>query len=324
MTRGASSARSVVTCVNAAIVAALAAGLPGRRPRGANHLLSQLHVYKDVDGCPLLIEAHVPENTAKARPALVWIHGGALIMGHRQVPDSHAAVYNAAGYVVVSPDYRLAPEVTVKEVLDDVRDAYSWMRTQGPDLLGIDPSRIAVMGHSAGGYLSLMCGSFLQPRPKAIVSYYGYGDIAAPWIAKASAFHKSQIPDVPRDRALRAVKKHKVMLDGRVTGRGDFYHYCRQQGVWTREVTGYDVNVAPEKVSAYCPNRHIDRDFSPTILLHGDQDTDVPYEQSVETCEHLKTHLVEHEFISLPGQEHGFPVTPELFTSVTAFLDVHV
>src|SRR5262249_38186617 len=96
------------------------------------------------------------------------------------------------------------------------------------------------------------------------------------------------------------------------------------RGVWTREVIGHDVDVAPEKILAYCPNQRIDRDFPPTMLLHGDEDTDVPYEQPVEVRAHLEKHRVEHEFILLRGEGHGFPVTPELFARVTAFLDVHV
>ena len=73
-------------------------------------------------------------------PVLIWIHGGALIMGHRQnINRAQLDRYLNAGYTVVSIDYRLAPETKLKEILDDIQDANRWVRQRGPDLFRIDP-----------------------------------------------------------------------------------------------------------------------------------------------------------------------------------------
>src|SRR5258708_16420235 len=83
-----------------------------------------------------------------------------------------------AGYVVVSIDYRLAPETKLPAILEDVEDACKWVRDKGPGLAHIDPKRIAVMGGSAGGYLTLTAGFRANPPPQALVSFWGHVDLA--------------------------------------------------------------------------------------------------------------------------------------------------
>jgi dipeptidyl aminopeptidase/acylaminoacyl peptidase len=53
------------------------------------------------------------------------------------------------------------------------------------------------------------------------------------------------------------------------------------------------------------PIRNVTKDYPPTILIHGEEDTDVPFEQSLMMAEILKKQSVEHELISVPGGEHG-------------------
>ena len=101
-------------------------------------------------------------------------------MGNRSWLGSPVLVqkYLDAGYAIISIDYRLAPQAKLNQILEDLDEAYRWVRTDGPKLFHIDPNRIAVVGHSAGGYLALMAAFRLAPRPAAVVSFYGYGDIA--------------------------------------------------------------------------------------------------------------------------------------------------
>ncbi|MBI2942046.1 MAG: prolyl oligopeptidase family serine peptidase [Chloroflexi bacterium] len=54
------------------------------------------------------------------------------------------------------------------------------------------------------------------------------------------------------------------------------------------------------------PILHVTRDYPPTLLLHGDQDTDVPYEQSVTMAARLAEAEVAHELVTIPGGGHGF------------------
>ena len=53
------------------------------------------------------------------------------------------------------------------------------------------------------------------------------------------------------------------------------------------------------------PVKNVTYDYPPTMLIHGTNDTDVPFEQSLLMAEEFRKHNVEHKFITLPGAEHG-------------------
>jgi acetyl esterase/lipase len=96
----------------------------------------------------------VPSGTDQARPAVLWIHGGGMIVGSPQFEAGGAGqLARELGAVVVSPAYRLAPEDPFPAALDDCMATLGWMLANAEEL-GIDPSRIAVVGASAGGGLS--------------------------------------------------------------------------------------------------------------------------------------------------------------------------
>jgi acetyl esterase/lipase len=245
--------------------------------------------------------------------------------------------YLAAGYTVISIDYRLAPETKLPEILEDLKDGYDWVRGQGPALFHIDPDRLAVIGHSAGGYLTLMAGFWVHPRPKALISFYGYGDIAGDWYSRPSP-HYNKEPAVSPEVAYQGVGG-PVIAESQSDQRWLFYLYCRQQGLWPKEVTGYDPHTEPQAFEQFCPVRKVTTDYPPTLLLHGDQDTDVPFEQSTQMAAALKQHQIPHRLIAMKGFGHVFDVYPdnsgepiglkhpqvaEAFETVLAFLKEHV
>jgi acetyl esterase/lipase len=260
----------------------------------------------------------------------LWIHGGALVFGNREVlPPEQLNRYLQLGCAVVSIDYRLAPEAKIKFIIEDLQDAYKWVREKGPELFRIDPERIAVIGHSAGGYLTLMTGFCVSPRPKALVSFYGYGDIAGKWYSRPDPFYSKE-PAVSKDEAYQGVRGSVVSgsLDGK---RWRFYLYCRQHGLWPKEVTGHDPDKEPKEFDPFCPVRNVTKDYPPTLLLHGDKDTDVPFEQSVFMSGELERHHVEHELMRMRNLGHGFdskgmndPKIAETFDHVMAFLQKHL
>ena len=128
--------------------------------------LKRTYCYKQVSGCKIHADIYRLDD-ARNRPAIVWIHGGALISGNRaNLHPLQLEKYLDVGFNVISIDYRLAPETKLKFILEDLRDAFGWVRTQGPSLAGIDRDRVAVVGHSAGGYLALMSGVCVKPRPE--------------------------------------------------------------------------------------------------------------------------------------------------------------
>ena len=184
---------------------------------------------------------------------------------------------------------------------------------------------MAIVGHSAGGYLSLLAGTF-SPRPAAVVSFYGYGDIVGEWYCKPDPFYCEQ-PPISKEDACRVVGD--VALSEAPHNRGPFYIYCRQQGVWPKEVAGHDPETEPSVFVPFCPVRNVTPDYPPTLLLHGADDNDVPHEQSVMMAARLARAGVEHELITIPGGGHCFdlnmelPATRDAFELVLAFLKKH-
>ena len=127
---------------------------------------------------------------------------------------------------------------------------------------------------------------------------------------------------------------HRIMayaVSGAVAGlAGQLYLYYRQNGLWPREVGGHDPVKEPGFFASYCPVQNVGTDYPPTLLLHGDQDTDVPYAQSVQMAEALARHGVPHELVTMAGYGHGFdgkmddPTVQKAFLRVLDFLHSHI
>ena len=96
------------------------------------------------------LRLHRPRG-ADPDAALLWIHGGGMVIGSARQDDALCARYaEELGILVAAVDYRLAPEHPFPAPLDDCHEALVWLAAQP----GIDPARIAIGGASAGGGLA--------------------------------------------------------------------------------------------------------------------------------------------------------------------------
>lgn len=259
--------------------------------------------YKSVGNCRIKLDVY-PAFEPHG-PLIVWIHGGALIGGSRTgIHPVLRELLAKQGFAQVSIDYRLAPETKLPQILEDVRDAFDWVRTEGAAHFAFDANRLGVIGHSAGGYLTLMTGFMIQPRPKTLVSYYGYGDIVGPWYSRPDPFYCRQ-PRVSHDEAWASVGTHQIS-ETTSASRFRFYLYCRQNGLWPNEVVGLDPSADATAFDPFCPIRNVTDAYPPTLLLHGDADTDVPHQLSVDMAAALTIAGVEHRLITIPNGPHGF------------------
>ena len=286
--------------------------------------------FKQVDELAMKADVALPAGPGPY-PTIVFVHGGALIMGGREwIDPAHRDAYLGDGFAVVSIDYRLAPESRLEAIVSDLDDAVAWVRGDGTRLFGLDPGRVAIVGHSAGGYLGLLAGVRAGPRVRAIVSFYGYGDIVGSWYARPDPFYLRR-PLVSEAEAWAGVQGFPVSnVEGSANdARFRFYLFCRQQGLWPQHVAGHDPARDPGAFRPYCPVRLVTAAYPPTLLLHGDNDTDVPYEQSVLMASALEAAGVPHALITIAGGEHGFdhamdrPDVADAFGRVRVFLRRH-
>lgn len=263
--------------------------------------IKKTDIYKRVGGHDIRADLYMVEKNNA--PVIIYIHGGGMILGSRKdIFLEQAKLYNNAGFNIVSIDYRLAPETKLGEIIRDIGDALDWVRIECKKKYKMDTDKLAIIGSSAGAYLALMTGTFAN-KPKAIVSFYGYGDLLADWANKPSSFYR-QKTIISRQDADNYVNNKVISEGGRE--RWLYYLHCRQEASWIQEVSGFNPALFPEKIGALSPIYRMGWDYPPTILLHGTEDKDVPLEASLSVKEKLDQIKVANQFIVLEGLEHDF------------------
>ena len=216
-----------------------------------------------------------PTADGKPRAAVLHLHGGAMVVGSPQFEAFECGrLARELDAVVISPDYRLAPEYPFPAALDDCMATLRWMRSHA-DELGIDCDRIAVMGSSAGGGLS------------------------------AAVAQRSTDEGI----GLRAQALVYPMIDDRTALRLD--HGGRGRFMWTPASsrwawTAYlgrepQESEAPEYAA---PARRTDLAGLPPAWV-GVGDLDILYDESVDYAERLRAHGVRCELVAVPGMYHG-------------------
>jgi acetyl esterase len=103
---------------------------------------------------PIPIRIYTPHGATEPAPVLVYFHGGGFVIGDIAMVDETCRLLAAkSGCIVVSVDYRLAPEHPYPAPREDAFAATAWVAREGPSF-GADPHRLAVGGDSAGGTLA--------------------------------------------------------------------------------------------------------------------------------------------------------------------------
>ena len=258
----------------------------------------QTLTYKRTAHADLCASVYGP-STANA-PLVLFLHSGALIWGSRE--ELRPVILEPLlddGYAVVSADYRLAPATKLPEILGDVRDALAWVQSGCGGNVPVDPLRIAVLGTSAGGYLALSSGTF-RNRPKAIVSFYGYGSITEEWYTRPSEHYLKQ--ESVTDAEFRRWVDSSEETTSAAFDRFPFYVYTRQRASWIDLVCADEVRAIQE----YCPVEHVDDLYPPTFLAHGTTDSDVPFGSSERMYRILQERSIPSELLLLEGYGHAF------------------
>lgn len=236
--------------------------------------------YGQADGKILALDLYHPEGESGKRPAplVVWVHGGAWRSGSKSnVPIKRLV---REGYAIASVEYRLSTAARFPAQAQDIKTAIRFLRAKA-DEFRIDPDRIAVAGDSAGGHLAALVGvtdgieeldgsgnAGTSAAVQAIVSYYGASNLRT--ILSQSTPHGLEV----RIPAL------KLLL-----------------GALPEE--------APELAALASPVVHVDAHDPPLLLLHGDQDNQMPINQAHELAAAYERLKLPVRFEVIDGAGHG-------------------
>lgn len=148
--------RAVLAEMNAQM-AALAPAFPAIEVRE--------HRVPGPEGAPdVRVLVYLPKHAPRPLPALLWIHGGGFVLGSADQDDVQVkSIVDQVGCAAVSVDYRLAPETPHPGPVEDCYAALKWLHANAGDL-GVDASRIAIGGASAGGGLAATLGLLTRDR----------------------------------------------------------------------------------------------------------------------------------------------------------------
>ncbi|USW47297.1 Putative alpha/beta hydrolase-3 [Septoria linicola] len=272
-------------------------------------------VYKTVGKLDISLDIYLPSKTAQKVPILLWYHGGGLLQGHRNslTPWMRKAVaqHNIA---VISADYRFAPQVGVADILEDVQDSIRFIRTNLAshldDPASIDPSSLAVSGSSAGGYLALLAGLYIDPKPNVILPIYPITDPLGEF------FRDPQPPAMGRP----LVSTHVVaeFLDPKAEPVANNAGNSARQNMYIRMQA--DASLAklwkvPEDAAAakkwrLAKNVFDDR-LPPAYFLHGDADTAVGVEQADEVVGAMLGCGIEVQYERVHQKDHFLDAGPD-------------
>jgi acetyl esterase len=135
---------------------------------------------REVAGCEVRAEVVVPVG-APPHPVLLYLHGGGWVSGSPSTHRKLAHRFAQQGFLVVSPDYRLAPEHPFPAGFEDALHALGWVAREAARFGG-DPSRLAIGGDSAGANLAAAVAALAPrlsaPLPRAALLLYGVFDFA--------------------------------------------------------------------------------------------------------------------------------------------------
>jgi acetyl esterase/lipase len=211
-------------------------------------------------------------NSTKPTPIIINIHGGGWNKGVKESQSGFNTFFKA-GFAVANMEYRLSPQAKAPAAIEDTRCMLIYIINHAKEL-NIDPTKIVIMGGSAGGHLALMggllgndhrfdanCNSTENIKVAAIIDKYGITDVYD-WTF------------------------------GKLKSKSAF------------EWLG--VKVADEDfIKSVSPINYITKNSPPIFIVHGDADPTVPYQQSVDLYKKLQKNGIKSEFITLEGGLHG-------------------
>lgn len=250
-------------------------------------------VYKKVGDREIKLNLYLPlkdGQTLKGEPLLIWLDTGCW---YSDAPGN-GGIWGGwnkweaikRGFAVASVSHRPISEASFPAPMEDVRAAVRFLRKHA-DEYGYDPDRFAAAGASSGGHLSLTLGISDEKTPfnvgdnldvsgqvQRVIDYYGPADLAVVFdrYAKEAIDCIYLAVGMPREAADKANAEQYAELQARAV--------------------------------KYSPITYVDKNFAPTLILHGTNDTIVPFSQSALMYERFRIEGVRTQLVVSDGGVH--------------------
>jgi acetyl esterase/lipase len=235
--------------------------------------------YAKPDGTALKLDLFLPANEGKPTPLVIWIHGGGWQGGSKEGCPAIGLVRD--GFAVASVDYRLTDQATFPAQIFDCKAAVRFLRAHAKEN-NIDPERLGCWGASAGGHLVALLGTTI-------------GEKACEGAELGSAEQSSAV---------------QCVCDW--FGPTDFREYKAQSSdvaPMLVKLFGGKMSEKQELVKLASPALHVEKSgkkYPPFLIVQGDQDPLVPWQQSQELADKLKAAGASVELVIVKGAGHGF------------------
>ena len=233
----------------------------------------------------LLCDIYTPRSGANDTGVLMF-YGGGWSRGDRGSMREPALALAAQGFVTVAPEYRLTTESPWPAQLHDVKAAIRWMRASA-GRLGIDPVKVTIEGHSAGGQLGLVAAG--TPNVAELEGDGGNAGVSSA-VAAIAAFYPPVLFHTGDDASTGSIPAAMLLGEAETA----------------------------ELAADASPINHVSPDFPPTFLLHGAADRLVPPASTALMFEALSEAEVPVEMHVYPGLGHAFVNLPTLLHELQA------
>jgi len=237
--------------------------------------------------------AFLKKSDGQPMPVIIYIHGGGWSGGNRNMGLPFSIAFARGGYFACTISYRLSGEAIFPAQVHDVKAAVRFIREHAEQLV-IDPDRIGVWGHSAGGHLSAMLGVTGNDH-----------SLDGPVNDKSAGSEVQAVVDVSGPTDLVRIAPG---------GNG---------GPMISQFLGGTVREKQDEAKAASPVNYVDAKDAPFLIIQGGQDNLVPDEQAEIMRDALKKAGVECEYLYIAESGHGVP-DRRAFQATAEFFDKHL
>ncbi|MBI3874485.1 MAG: alpha/beta hydrolase [Verrucomicrobia bacterium] len=244
------------------------------------------------------LDLYLPE-TGEKLPLIVWIHGGGWQNGSKANPPGLAMTRR--GYAIASFNYRLSQHAVWPAQIQDCKAALRWLRANAAKYR-LDPDHVGVWGASAGGHLVAMLGAAGDAKDFDVgenLKFSSRVQAVCDWFGPTDFTQMSKFPStIAHDEA----------------------------GSPESKLIGGAIQENKDKAARANPITFVSKSAAPFLIMHGDKDPLVPFNQSELLEAALKQAGVEVTLVKIEGAGHGGPQfsAPENTAKVVEFFDRHL